>query len=383
VALIEYIGTDVAAYAATYQTNADGSPVPFVSRWRVDAPSQPVAVYEDATGALLGSGTSSASPEASGPHAGWYLASVPITSWSSSAGALLPVMAAAGAMSEPSISAVLSVPSMACIGAMAELTYSAASEFTLPTMAGRGAMVAPAFSAEVTLPTMAGEGAMVAPTIEEGGGSGLTLVGVGTVVRQNVADGGTVTVPLPTGVQAGDALFVMFDGSLYGTTSAPTGWTEGVAQSVFRRLAPASPTAPVFTVNADDGEGPTSQFYTAQMIAIRGANASYLDGTISGPVQSSGTTVTGTAKTTSYANSMALMLVKTINSGGGHAQLTFSSPGGSVDTIAAQSNAANYSSFCFAYDDAPSNSAGAKAAPTLGVSPSSSVNVHTLFVRAA
>jgi hypothetical protein len=172
---IEYIGTSVADYAATYQTNADGTPVPFTSRWRVDAPGVPVAVYEDATGSLLGSGVSNASPEASGPHAGWYLASVPITSWSSSAGALLPTFYGVAGFTAPTISAVLTIPTFAGVGDFIAPDYSAGSAFNLPTFAGAGALNAPTFSAVVSLPTMAGAGGFAAPTIEEGGGGGTTF----------------------------------------------------------------------------------------------------------------------------------------------------------------------------------------------------------------
>jgi hypothetical protein len=164
---IEYVGTNVARYAATYQTNADGTPVPFVAYWRLDTPSQPVAVYEDATGSLIGSGAASATPEASGPDAGWYIAAISITSWSSSAGALLPTSVTVATFHPPTISAAPSLPTSAMVATFVAPSYTSGSSFVLPTSAMRMTLAPPSFAGAPVLPTSAAVATFVAPTLGE------------------------------------------------------------------------------------------------------------------------------------------------------------------------------------------------------------------------
>lgn len=155
----------------TYGTNADGSLVPFVALGYVDVPGQMVSIYEDATSALLGSAAANLTPESSGAWAGWYAWAIPISSWTTSAGALLPAMGGTGAMVPPSLAGTHPFLPMAGVGALADTSYSTAFVFALPAMAGRGAVGGVGITAVASLSAMPGRGAMNAPTITTGGGS--------------------------------------------------------------------------------------------------------------------------------------------------------------------------------------------------------------------
>ena len=97
----------------------------------------------------------------------------------------------------------------------------------------------------------------------------------------------------------------------------------------------------------------------ARIYAFRGcvASGSPFDTAVSMDT-GTGTSVTGSALTTATANSMMVVLGGTTDAG-----VTYSAPGGPVDSIVAASG----SDGCqfMAYDDAPSGAAGLKAAPTV------------------
>jgi hypothetical protein len=224
-------------------------------------------------------------------------------------------------------------------------------------------------------------------TLEGAGGSGITFVGYGAPLRQSIAANGTATPALPAGIAEGDVVIATVQGAGFATLSQITkpdaNWTElGGASGVYaRRYASGMSTA--FTVYAEDEESaPIADSYTAQAVAFRlpTTSGAYLDGTAA-MITDGASPLTGAAQTTTTANSMAVFIAAALPFYG--APMTFSSPGGSVDTIGHQSNAASYASLCWAYDDAPSNTAGSQAAPTLVSSLNYLVSIVTLHLRGA
>lgn len=218
---------------------------------------------------------------------------------------------------------------------------------------------------------------------------GITHVGEGALFAQSKADGATFTVGLPAGISQNDILLLILGGGSYSTVEPPTGWADVAttnfganssgfsAGSVYWKRAGESETDPTCTAHGDDGEGPVPTINVARIVGFRGCAASGSPIDVAGVSASgTGTSITGSARTTATANAMVILA-------GGYAgaSITYSTPGVSVDAVVSGSSA---SGSCFlAYDDAPSNSPGPKSAPTAAASPSAGWSVITFALKPA
>lgn len=218
--------------------------------------------------------------------------------------------------------------------------------------------------------------------------TGISHIGAGTVYFSGgLADGTPFQPQLPAGIQENDLLLMLLGTSFVddGGPVLPVGWEDAVAQFggfglgygrlVWKR-AGASESAPTVTA------GGTDTLNVGRIHAFRGvvATGSPFAAT---PAKNNGTgtALTGNAQTTDTADAMIVML-----GGTGGVEITHSTPAVSVDTIVAAhapgSGGYGYGIFC-AYDDAPSNAAGAKSAPTVVGSASQPWQTVTLALKPA
>jgi hypothetical protein len=220
-------------------------------------------------------------------------------------------------------------------------------------------------------------------TLEGTGGSGITYVGAGSIVRQNLGYGATLTVPIDIpGLTEGDAVFAFVKpvtpGSGTSWVTAPAGWVD--ASGVAHKRAAASQSAPAFTVYAEDEESsPIANNYEGRCFAFRlpTTTGAYLDGTlIVDALPAASATASGTAKTTATANAMAVMLIASDSSA-----TVFSGPTEMLDTVVQAAGTGVFGSLAVVYDDAPSNAAGAKAAPSIALTPAAGYSLAYFFLR--
>lgn len=113
----------------TYQTDALGGLVPFTATGYVDVPGHVVAIYDDGTGALLGSVNASIHPQLVGDYPGWYSWSIPILSWAGSNGAALPAATASASAGGLGFTAALVAPAATATTEAGASTWAVGTTF--------------------------------------------------------------------------------------------------------------------------------------------------------------------------------------------------------------------------------------------------------------
>jgi hypothetical protein len=157
----------------TYGTNEDGTLVPYPEIGVVDQPGQLVTAYEDGSGALLGSAFASETPNASGTYAGWYAYSIPISTWSPSAGVLVSGATATGSTGSVSLSASLPVSGAETTGATGSVTIEVAGNvLNVSGATALGSTSSTSLSGSLPVSGATSTGATGSVTLEEGAGGG-------------------------------------------------------------------------------------------------------------------------------------------------------------------------------------------------------------------
>jgi hypothetical protein len=195
----------------------------------------------------------------------------------------------------------------------------------------------------------------------------ITFVAAGTGTGVTAT---TCTPGIPAGTQANDIVLAVLHSRTNTAHTCPTnctnwsamgtqaGATTGGRTSIWWiRLSGALGTAPTFG-------GPATESYVCQLYAFRGVRTSGNPHDVVGTFQAeaSGTTFTGDSVTTTQNSSMLMFAVGSMDDN------TWSTPGGSVDSIAGQTANTNGTdnSIALAYQSNPDpTTTGSQTAPTL------------------